>query len=127
MDPGAEVKDANWEKELPGGGVGVTTGPLALLFWVTDESSGPPGISETVSVVAPEEDWQDALVLAPNPSEMPPPCPKLPSPPNDNPRRSFSKLLLDAACCPAELEPLVSASASRSISDSSLEIGRAHV
>ena len=45
LDPGAEGKDENWEKELAGGGVGDATGPLALLFWVTEESNGPPGIS----------------------------------------------------------------------------------
>ena len=43
---GAEVKDENWEKEL-GGGVGTPaeTGPFALLSCVTDDRSGPPGIS----------------------------------------------------------------------------------
>lgn len=46
FDPGAEVKDENCEKdEPPGGGVGVEIGPLALLFCVTDESNGPPGMS----------------------------------------------------------------------------------
>jgi len=58
-EEGGEVKEEKWEKDEPGGGVGVETGPLALLFCVTDDRRAGPG----------------RLVLAPKPRAIPPAWP----------------------------------------------------